>query len=199
MRWRRRPAATGRTSTGPFRAFFAVFYFSLLVLRPLSPRSGALMCSNQYAKLLSSYPGIERYAVANSWLGFCAAKNRSAVQGVARRQGSAQEKGSVPQAGSEPRQGQVKAGSRPGRVQVTARSRTSRVQVADKSHPGRRQVADRSRTGRGQVADRSQTGRRQVADRSQTGHGQVTAKDGSANHLLRSYAESTLGGWHFWS
>ena len=147
MRWRRRPAATGRTSTGPFRAFFAVFYFSLLVLRPLSPRSGALMCSNQYAKLLSSYPGIERYAVANSWLGFCAAKNRSAVQGVARRQGSAQEKGSVPQAGSEPRQGQVKAGSRPGRVQVTARSRTSRVQVADKSHPGRRQVADRSRTG----------------------------------------------------
>ena len=147
MRWRRRPAATGRTSTGPFRAFFAVFYFSLLVLRPLSPRSGALMCSNQYAKLLSSHPGKERYAVANSWLGFCAAKNRSAVQGVARRQGSAQEKGSVPQAGSEPRQGQVKAGSRPGRGQVTDRSRTGHRQVADKSHPGRRQVADRSRTG----------------------------------------------------
>ena len=177
MRWRRRPAATGRTSTGPFRAFFAVFYFSLLVLRPLSPRSGALMCSNQYAKLLSSHPGKERYAVANSWLGFCAAKNRSAVQGVARRQGSAQEKGSVPQAGSEPRQGQVKAGSRPGRGQVTDRSRTSHIQVAD----------------------RSQTGRGQVADRSQTGRGQVTDKDGSANHLLRSYAESTLGGWHFWS
>jgi hypothetical protein len=120
------------------------------------------MCSNQYAKLLSSYPGKERYAVANSWLGFCAAKNRSAVQGVARRQGSAQEKECA--AGRvRAKAGQVKAGSRTGRVRSQ--------QVADKSRPGR--------------GDRSQTGRRQVTDRS--------AKDGSANHLLRSYAESTLG------
>ena len=141
---------------------FAVFYFSLLVLRPLSPRSGALMCSNQY-KLLSSYPGKERYAVANSWLGFCAAKNRSAVQGVARRQGSAQEK--------ECAAGRVraKAGASQGRVTV---------QVAS----GHNQVADKSRPGRG-------TGHRQVADRSRTGHSQRWVK----NHLLRSYAESTLG------
>ena len=88
---------------------------------------------------------------------------------------------------------------RPGQSQGRGKSRPGHVQVADRSQTGRGQVTDRSRTSHIQVADRSQTGRGQVADRSQTGRGQVTDKDGSANHLLRSYAESTLGGWHFWS
>ena len=173
----------------PFWPFLAVFYFSTAggpISRQEAGRSG--VPEPVLPQLLSSHPlqiKEERYAVAKSQ------KQNSARASALRRTAS-----SSP--GASPGSGDRVAPRKRGVCRRPGQSQGAGGKSRPGSRPGRGQVTDRSRTSHIQVADRSQTGRGQVADRSQTGRGQVTDKDGSANHLLRSHAESTLG-LHFWS